>query len=95
MPVTIRQIEGIRTTLSNALDISTEPEITSALITALDELGVVLMDLVTADREHAEDMERLRAHVEPKPAPPPTLDLAQELFQMGVAMTRVHMGVVS
>lgn len=89
--VTFRQLNAVRTALSNARDVCTDQHIIAALHEAIDELDAMIQDVLDVDEEHAQDLDALREHVTSGPASAATLDL----FDFGVTMARMQMGCVS
>lgn len=60
---TYRQLNAIRCLLSSALAISTEHDVTGALIQAVDEVDDMILELVKCEISHAESANALLAHV--------------------------------
>jgi hypothetical protein len=54
---TFRSLNAIRTALSNALDISEQQEVTSALIQGIDELDDIILALVQGNQITTEEVD--------------------------------------
>lgn len=93
--ITIRQLEAVRTLLSNALDICTEQEVQGALIQGMDEIAAMQMDLVTADVERGAITEQLTSRFDSPAAP---TSFSTEVWDLAVSLNeaaKIGMGVTS